>query len=159
MNGTLVKRMLACALGASLAFATAPASAGPSIAQTLRAISTRSTSLPPASTWLSVSVNVAGSRRRQSSAVTPAFIGHVRLISASSAVSSLRHADHATHTPPRPSAAQSAAAIAPVVLAMIVGLPAFGNWSLYQRVFYAYEDSRAMVPVQIVMAAVVAARS
>lgn len=57
------------------------------------------------------------------------------------------------------SAAQSAAAIAPVVLAMIVGLPAFGIWSLYQRVFYAYEDARSMVPVQIAMACVVAAGS
>ena len=53
------------------------------------------------------------------------------------------------------SARQSADAIAPVVLAMIVGLPAFGVWSMYQRVFYAYEDARAMVPIQVVMAIIV----
>lgn len=57
------------------------------------------------------------------------------------------------------SAQQSAEATAPIALAMIVGLPAFGVWSLYQRVFYAYEDARAMLPVQIVMAVVVAAGS
>lgn len=52
-------------------------------------------------------------------------------------------------------AAQSAHAVAPVAFAMIIGLPAFGVWSIYQRVFYAYEDARSMVPVQIVMAVVV----
>ena len=55
------------------------------------------------------------------------------------------------------SAAQSADAVAPVALAMIVGLPAFGAWSMFQRVFYAYEDARSMVPIQVVMAAVVVA--
>jgi putative peptidoglycan lipid II flippase len=55
------------------------------------------------------------------------------------------------------SANLSAEATAPIALAMIVGLPAFGVWSLYQRVFYAYEDARAMLPVQVVMAVVVAA--
>ncbi|WP_034611340.1 murein biosynthesis integral membrane protein MurJ [Cellulomonas sp. URHD0024] len=52
-------------------------------------------------------------------------------------------------------AAQSAHAVAPVTFAMVLGLPAFGVWSIYQRVFYAYEDARSMLPVQIVMAAVV----
>jgi len=47
-------------------------------------------------------------------------------------------------------------AIAPVVVAMAVGLPAFGAWSMCQRVYYAYEDAKGMVPVQIVMAVVVA---
>ncbi len=48
------------------------------------------------------------------------------------------------------------AAVAGVVVAMAVGLPAFGAWSMCQRVYYAYEDARGMVPVQVVMAAVVA---
>jgi len=48
-------------------------------------------------------------------------------------------------------------AVAAVVVAMIVGLPAFGAWSMCQRVYYAYEDARGMVPVQVVMAAVVVA--
>lgn len=46
-------------------------------------------------------------------------------------------------------------AVSPVVVAMIVGLPAFGAWSMCQRVFYAYEDARGMVPIQIAMAVVV----
>jgi len=45
--------------------------------------------------------------------------------------------------------------VAIVVITMIVGLPAFGAWSMCQRVYFAYEDTRAMVPVQVVMAAVV----
>lgn len=48
-------------------------------------------------------------------------------------------------------------AVAQVVIAMIVGLPAFGAWSICQRVYFAYEDTRAMVPVQGVMAVVVVA--
>lgn len=48
-------------------------------------------------------------------------------------------------------------AVTAVVVAMIVGLPAFGAWSMCQRVFYAYEDARGMVPIQVVMAAVVIA--
>ncbi|MCC2313524.1 murein biosynthesis integral membrane protein MurJ [Cellulomonas xiejunii] len=47
-------------------------------------------------------------------------------------------------------------AIAPIVVAMAVGLPAFGAWSMCQRVYYAYEDAKGMVPIQVVMAAVVA---
>lgn len=46
-------------------------------------------------------------------------------------------------------------AIAGVVVAMAVGLPAFGAWSMCQRVYYAYEDAKGMVPVQVAMAAVV----
>lgn len=48
-------------------------------------------------------------------------------------------------------------AIAGVVVAMAVGLPAFGAWSMCQRVYYAYEDAKGMVPVQVAMAAVVVA--
>lgn len=48
-------------------------------------------------------------------------------------------------------------AVAGVVVAMAVGLPAFGAWSMCQRVYYAYEDAKGMVPVQVVMAAVVVA--
>jgi putative peptidoglycan lipid II flippase len=50
----------------------------------------------------------------------------------------------------------SADAVALVVQAMIVGLPAFGAWSMCQRVFYAYEDARGLVPIQVAMAVVVA---
>ncbi|WP_370526005.1 murein biosynthesis integral membrane protein MurJ [Cellulomonas sp. JH27-2] len=46
-------------------------------------------------------------------------------------------------------------AVSPVVVAMIVGLPAFGAWSMCQRVFYAYEDARGMIPIQLAMAGVV----
>ncbi|HWJ83871.1 MAG TPA: murein biosynthesis integral membrane protein MurJ, partial [Cellulomonas sp.] len=46
-------------------------------------------------------------------------------------------------------------AVSPVVVTMIVGLPAFGAWSMCQRVYYAYEDARGMVPIQVVMAAIV----
>ncbi|WP_232514507.1 murein biosynthesis integral membrane protein MurJ [Cellulomonas sp. PSBB021] len=51
--------------------------------------------------------------------------------------------------------AQATDAVAQVVVAMVVGLPAFGAWSMCQRVYYAYEDTRSMVPVQVVMAIVV----
>ncbi|UZN03359.1 murein biosynthesis integral membrane protein MurJ [Cellulomonas sp. S1-8] len=46
-------------------------------------------------------------------------------------------------------------AVAGVVVAMAVGLPAFGAWSMCQRVYYAYEDAKGMVPVQVAMAVVV----
>jgi len=46
-------------------------------------------------------------------------------------------------------------ALATTVVALVLGLVAFGIWSLCQRVYYAYEDARSMVPVQVVMAAVV----
>ncbi|KQR17189.1 murein biosynthesis integral membrane protein MurJ [Cellulomonas sp. Leaf334] len=49
----------------------------------------------------------------------------------------------------------SADAVATVVLTMILGLPAFGAWSMFQRAYYAYEDARSMVPIQVAMAAVV----
>lgn len=48
-------------------------------------------------------------------------------------------------------------AVGAVVVAMVIGLPAFGAWSMCQRVYYAYEDARGMVPVQVVMALVVVA--
>jgi putative peptidoglycan lipid II flippase len=47
------------------------------------------------------------------------------------------------------------AAVGWVVVAMVVGLPAFGAWSMCQRVYYAYEDARGMVPIQVGMAVVV----
>ncbi|NMR20418.1 murein biosynthesis integral membrane protein MurJ [Cellulomonas fimi] len=53
--------------------------------------------------------------------------------------------------------AQDVSAIVPVVVAMLVGLPAFGAWSMAQRVFYAYEDAKSMVPIQVGMALVVVA--
>ena len=53
------------------------------------------------------------------------------------------------------SGADEIAAVGAVVVAMVVGLPAFGAWSMFQRVYYAYEDARGMVPVQVVMAVVV----
>ncbi|MFS0705398.1 murein biosynthesis integral membrane protein MurJ [Cellulomonas sp. 179-A 9B4 NHS] len=46
-------------------------------------------------------------------------------------------------------------AVAGVVAAMAVGLPAFGAWSMCQRVYYAYEDARGMVPIQVAMVVVV----
>jgi len=45
--------------------------------------------------------------------------------------------------------------LASVVLAMVLGLTAFGAWSLAQRVYYAYEDARSMFPIQVVMVLVV----
>ena len=51
--------------------------------------------------------------------------------------------------------ADPADAVAAVVLTMILGLPAFGAWSMFQRVYYAFEDAKSMVPIQVVMAAVV----
>ncbi|WP_240465570.1 murein biosynthesis integral membrane protein MurJ [Cellulomonas iranensis] len=57
--------------------------------------------------------------------------------------------------PSQPEAAVSA--VAGVVVTMALGLPAFGAWSMCQRVYYAYEDARGMVPVQLAMAALVVA--
>ncbi|MBO0898618.1 murein biosynthesis integral membrane protein MurJ [Cellulomonas sp. zg-ZUI22] len=48
-------------------------------------------------------------------------------------------------------------AVAGVLVAMALGLPAFGAWSMCQRVYYAYEDAKSMVPVQAAMAVVVVA--
>ncbi|WP_240675451.1 murein biosynthesis integral membrane protein MurJ [Cellulomonas endophytica] len=45
--------------------------------------------------------------------------------------------------------------VARVVVAMLVGLPFFGAWSLCQRVYYADEDARGLIPTQVAMAAVV----
>jgi putative peptidoglycan lipid II flippase len=50
-----------------------------------------------------------------------------------------------------------ASALAAVIVVMLVGLPAYGTWSMAQRVFYAYADARTMVPIQVVMATIVAA--
>ncbi|HEY5554746.1 MAG TPA: lipid II flippase MurJ [Cellulomonas sp.] len=44
--------------------------------------------------------------------------------------------------------------LAPVIVAMVVGLVAFGAWSLVQRVYYAYEDARSMIPIQVLMVVV-----
>ncbi|GCD21688.1 hypothetical protein CTKZ_32500 [Cellulomonas algicola] len=51
--------------------------------------------------------------------------------------------------------AEAVEATTRVVQAMVVGLPAFGAWSMAQRVYYAYEDARSMVPIQVAMAVVV----
>lgn len=48
-------------------------------------------------------------------------------------------------------------ALAEAVVALVLGLVAFGVWSLCQRVYYAYEDARGMVPIQVLMAVVVVA--
>ncbi|GAA2721051.1 murein biosynthesis integral membrane protein MurJ [Cellulomonas aerilata] len=55
-----------------------------------------------------------------------------------------------------PQSAAEAAATAPVVVALTLGVAALGTWSLCQRVFYAYEDARTLFWIQVVMAAVVA---
>ena len=47
-------------------------------------------------------------------------------------------------------------ALATVIVVMLVGLPAFGAWSVAQRVFYAYADARSMFPIQVAMAVIVA---
>jgi putative peptidoglycan lipid II flippase len=46
-------------------------------------------------------------------------------------------------------------ALATAVVVLVLGLVPFGIWSLCQRVYYAYEDARGMVPVQVLMAVVV----
>ncbi|WP_448062667.1 murein biosynthesis integral membrane protein MurJ [Cellulomonas hominis] len=48
-----------------------------------------------------------------------------------------------------------ASSLAVVIVTMILGLTAFGAWSLCQRVYYAYEDARSMFPIQVLMAVVV----
>ena len=53
--------------------------------------------------------------------------------------------------------AQDASAMAPVIAVMMLGLPAYGAWSMAQRVFYAYADAKAMFPIQVAMAAIVVA--
>ncbi|MGV8979214.1 MAG: murein biosynthesis integral membrane protein MurJ [Cellulomonas sp.] len=54
-----------------------------------------------------------------------------------------------------PASASSLDKLAPLIVAMMLGLVAFGAWSLAQRVYYAYEDARSMVPIQAVMMVVV----
>ena len=44
--------------------------------------------------------------------------------------------------------------LAPVIVGMVVGLVAFGAWSLVQRVYYAYEDARSMISIQVLMVVV-----
>lgn len=46
--------------------------------------------------------------------------------------------------------------MAPLIVALVLGLGALGAWSLCQRVFYAYEDARGLFRIQVAMAAVVA---
>lgn len=53
--------------------------------------------------------------------------------------------------------AQAASAMAPVIAVMMLGLPAFGAWSMAQRVFYAYANAKAMFPIQVTMAVIVMA--
>ncbi|HEY0186707.1 MAG TPA: murein biosynthesis integral membrane protein MurJ [Cellulomonas sp.] len=53
------------------------------------------------------------------------------------------------------STSASLAALATAIVALLSGLVPFGVWSLCQRVYYAYEDARSMVPIQVVMAAIV----
>lgn len=53
--------------------------------------------------------------------------------------------------------AADVAAIAPVVAALMLGLPAFGAWSLCQRVYYAYDDARGLFPMLTAMSLLVAA--
>lgn len=48
-----------------------------------------------------------------------------------------------------------AGSLAPVIVAMMVGLSALGAWSLCQRVYYAYEDARGLFRIQVAMAVVV----
>ncbi|WP_202595196.1 murein biosynthesis integral membrane protein MurJ, partial [Cellulomonas carbonis] len=51
---------------------------------------------------------------------------------------------------------EASTALAPVVVTMSCGLVALGAWSLVQRVYYAYEDARALFLLQVPMAVVVA---
>ncbi|WP_225752583.1 lipid II flippase MurJ [Actinotalea sp. Marseille-Q4924] len=50
---------------------------------------------------------------------------------------------------------EAAAVLAPVVVALTLGLVALGAWALVQRVYYAYEDARSLFWVQVPMAVVV----
>ena len=54
---------------------------------------------------------------------------------------------------------QDASALAAVIVAMLLGLPAYGAWAMGQRVFYAYTDARSMFPIQIAMSVIVAVGS
>ncbi|OZB48859.1 MAG: murein biosynthesis integral membrane protein MurJ [Cellulomonas sp. 14-74-6] len=47
------------------------------------------------------------------------------------------------------------AAVGGVTVAMVLGLPVLGIWSMCQRVYYAYEDARSMLAPQVVMAVVI----
>lgn len=45
-------------------------------------------------------------------------------------------------------------AVGAVLVAMAIGLPGMAVWTMVQRVFYAYEDTRALFRIQLPMAAV-----
>ncbi|WP_460980178.1 murein biosynthesis integral membrane protein MurJ, partial [Pseudactinotalea suaedae] len=47
-------------------------------------------------------------------------------------------------------------AVGAVLVAMAFGLPAMGIWTMVQRVFYAYEDTRTLFKIQLPMAVVLA---
>jgi len=53
--------------------------------------------------------------------------------------------------------AAEAGSLAPVIVALVSGLTALGAWSMWQRVYYAYEDARTLFWIQVAMAGVVAA--
>lgn len=52
-----------------------------------------------------------------------------------------------------------ARSVAIVTVAMLTGLAALGGWTLVQRVYYAFEDTRSLFFVQIPMSVIVAAGS
>lgn len=50
----------------------------------------------------------------------------------------------------------AAAVLAPVVVALTLGLVALGAWALIQRIYYAYEDAKGLFWIQVPMFALVA---
>lgn len=56
-----------------------------------------------------------------------------------------------------PGTTNGASDLATVVVTMVAGLVAFGAWSMCQRVYYAYQDARSMIPIQVAMMLVVVA--
>jgi len=54
---------------------------------------------------------------------------------------------------------EEAGSLAPVIVALSAGLVGLGAWSLWQRVFYAYEDAKGLFWIQVTMAGVVATGS
>jgi murein biosynthesis integral membrane protein MurJ len=50
----------------------------------------------------------------------------------------------------------AAAVLAPVVVALTLGLVALGAWALIQRIYYAYEDAKGLFWLQLPMAGLVA---
>lgn len=51
---------------------------------------------------------------------------------------------------------EAAAVLAPVVVALTLGLVALGAWALIQRIYYAYEDAKGLFWLQLPMAGLVA---